>query len=197
MELKPERISINGREYPVYIQKKNMRSLTMRLNKEQDALLVHAPYFVSKRTIMIFVNEKGPRLIKRAKEKKNAIPSGKASIFGEIVDNDIDLEEKNRLLLEYCLSSQRKYEKIMNVPPYNVKVRNMTSRYGVNNKRTNTITYSTCLIAYSKEIIDSIIVHELSHHFERNHQEGFYRIVCKYCPNYKALHKKLRKGEIK
>ncbi len=174
-----------------------MRFLTMRLNKEQDALIVHAPYFVSKRTIMIFVNEKGPKLIKRAEDKRSAVPSGKTSIFGEIVEKDIDLKEKNKLLFEYCLSSQRKYEKIMNIPPYNVKVRNMTSRYGVNNKRTNTITYSTCLISYSKEIIDSIIVHELSHHFERNHQEGFYRIVYKYCPNYKLLHKKLRKGEIK
>ncbi len=197
MDFKPESLTVNGKEYAVLISKKNMRSMTMRLNKEGDALIVHAPYFVTKRTIMLFVNEKGPRLISRVEEKKNKLQSDKTAIFGELKENDIDVKEKRRLLYDYCLSSQREYEKIMDVPPYNVKVRDMTSRYGVNNKKTNTITYSTCLIAYSKEIIDAIIVHELSHHFERNHQQGFYKIVYKYCPNYKELHKKLRKGEIK
>ncbi len=197
MELKEETIRVNEKDYKVIISKKAMRSLSMRLSKDGESILVHAPYFVNKKAIMAFVREKAPILIKKAERRKIDIPEGKSIVFGETIDKEISEKEKKETLLAYCLSSQKEYEKIMGVPPYNVKIRTMTSRWGVNNKKTNTITYSTNLISYSKEIIDAIIVHELSHHFERNHQKGFYAIVFRYCPNYKTLIKKLKKGEIK
>ncbi len=197
MELKPETIKVNDKEYQILIEKRSMRSLTMRLSRDGNSLIVHAPYFVSKRNIMAFVCDKAPSLIKKSEQKKSAIPENVTPIFGELIEGSVDEKTKKSLLLEYCLQAQREYEKIMGIPPYNVKVRTMSSRYGVNNKKTNTITYTTELVGYSKEIINAIIVHELSHHFERNHQKGFYDIVYKYCPNYKELHKKLRKGEIR
>ena len=197
MELKPETIKVDNKEYQILIEKRYMRSLTMRLSKDGKSLIVHAPYFVTKRNIMAFVYDKAPSLIKKSEKRKSSIPENMTPIFGELVEGTIDEKTKKSLLLEYCVSAQREYEKMMNIPPYNVKVRTMSSRYGVNSKKTNTITYTTELVGYSKEIINAIIVHELSHHFERNHQKGFYDIVYKYCPNYKELHKKLRKGEIK
>ena len=197
MELKPETIKVDNKEYQILIEKRYMRSLTMRLSRDGNSLIVHAPYFVTKRNIMAFVYDKAPSLIKKSEKKKSSIPENMTPIFGELVEGTVDEKTKKSLLLEYCVSAQREYEKIMGIPPYNVKVRTMSSRYGVNNKKTNTITYTAELVGYSKEIINAIIVHELSHHFERNHQKGFYDIVYKYCPNYKELHKKLRKGEIK
>ncbi len=197
MELKPETIRVNDKEYQILIEKRHMRSLTMRLSKDGNSLIVHAPYFVTKRNIMAFVYDKAPSLIKKSEKRKSSIPENMTPIFGELIEGTVDEKTKKALLLEYCVSAQREYEKVMGIPPYKVKVRTMSSRYGVNNKKTNTITYTTELVGYSKEIINAIIVHELSHHFERNHQKGFYDIVFKYCPNYKELHKKLRKGEIK
>lgn len=98
---------------------------------------------------------------------------------------------------EYLKYRTEYYEKMMNIPLYQVKLRKMKSRYGSNSVGTHTISFSTILIHYSSEIIDAIIVHELAHHFERNHHENFYKVVYQYCPDYKNLHKKLRKGEFR
>ena len=45
------------------------------------------------------------------------------------------------------------------------------------------------------EIIDSVIIHELAHHFVYDHSDNFYKVVYKYCPNYDILRKKLIKAE--
>ena len=83
----------------------------------------------------------------------------------------------------------------MNAPHFQVKVRQMKSRYGSNNRSNKTITYSLVLLHYSIEIIDSVIVHELSHHFVYDHSPNFYKVLYKYCPNYDILRKKLIRSE--
>ena len=107
------------------------------------------------------------------------------------------LEKKlKKWFLEYITSRNQYYEQVMGIrTPYKVRVRKMTTRYGSNSKSTHSITYSMVLMHYSCEIIDSVIVHELAHHFVRDHSKKFYNVVYQYCPNYKALHKRLRKGE--
>lgn len=89
------------------------------------------------------------------------------------------------------------YEQLMKTDHYKVHLKKMSSRYGSNSLKTHSISYSTLLIHYSKEIIDAIIVHELAHHFQRNHSSNFYKIIYQYCPDYKTLHNKLRKGEFR
>ena len=78
---------------------------------------------------------------------------------------------------------------------YQTKIRTMSSRYGVINFQRRRITFTTRLICFPPEVIDSVVVHELAHHFEPNHQKGFYAIVLRYIPNYYELHKKLRRNE--
>ena len=89
------------------------------------------------------------------------------------------------------------YEKQMGVPSYSISVRNMTSRYGSNSKRTKHINIAFSMIHYSIPIIDSVLVHELAHIKVFNHSKAFYDVVYAYCPEYKTLKAKLRKGEFK
>ena len=96
--------------------------------------------------------------------------------------------------LSVMVERSRYYEKLMHLTPHNIKVRNMTSRYGSNSKKTHSITYAYSLYHYSVNILDAIIVHELAHSIEFNHSKKFYDVVYTYCPNYKALHNMLRKG---
>ena len=79
--------------------------------------------------------------------------------------------------------------------PYKVRVRKMRTRYGSNAYSTHSITYSSILMHYTLDVVDSVIVHELAHDKVRNHSDKFYKVVYNYCPDYKALHKRLRKGE--
>ena len=89
----------------------------------------------------------------------------------------------------------RKYERIMGIfEPYKVKIRDTKRQYGSNSKRTHTLSFQTTLLHYSNEIIETVVVHELAHDFERNHSKNFYNIVYSFAPNYKQLQNKLKKG---
>ena len=48
-----------------------------------------------------------------------------------------------------------------------------------------------------EEIRDYVIVHELCHIPEPNHSAAFWRLVGKYCPDYKQLRRQLQeKGDV-
>ena len=89
----------------------------------------------------------------------------------------------------------RYYEKVMDIEkPYKVRVKNMSSRYGSNSSQTHAVSYAMILMHYTVDVIDSVVVHELAHDKVKNHSKKFYDVVYKYCPNYKVLDRRLRKG---
>ena len=77
---------------------------------------------------------------------------------------------------------------------YKVKIKKMRTRLGSNSSKTHTIYYADHLFYYSVDILDSLVVHELAHEFVKDHSENFYKVVFKYCPNYKSVNNKLKKG---
>ena len=111
-----------------------------------------------------------------------------------------DVEQLHKLLkkwfLDYLINRTLYFEKEMDAPHYMVKVRNMKSRYGSNNRSKKTLTFSLVLIHYAPYIIDSVIIHELAHCFVYDHSDKFYKVVYKYCPDYDRLRKKLIKAEL-
>lgn len=125
--------------------------------------------------------------------------------FGEIKFNNGDVikytskdELLKKLRKQYLEVVKKKcdyYSSLMHVPAYKVSIRNMKTRYGSNSKKTKSIHFSTILMHYSSEIIDSVVVHELAHILVFNHSKEFYDVVYKYCPNYKIYRKKLIRGE--
>ena len=205
----------NGKEYLVIITRKNMRSI--RYTYKAGVFKVSAPkYFVTEKEIIRGLDKYADKLLKadvRTKAKDDNFiyllgnkmplsPSGTIPFNNgsELVyKNHEELEKKlKKWFLEYITYRHRLYEKQMGVKkPYNVRVRKMTTRYGSNSKATHSVTYSTVLWHYSEEIIDSVVVHELAHEFVRDHSKKFYDVVYKYCPNYKVLHNRLRKGEFR
>ena len=110
-------------------------------------------------------------------------------------DQDDLLKKMRKVYLNYMQARTKAFADSMKCPNYIVKVRQMKSRYGSNNKAKKTITYSLTLIHYSAAIIDSVVVHELAHCFVYNHSDSFYRVVYKYCPEYDKLRKKLIRAE--
>lgn len=85
-----------------------------------------------------------------------------------------------------------------NAPLPKVKFRLMKSRYGVYNKNLHQITFNSSLVQMDKDLIDYIIVHELSHIKVMSHQKEFYQVVASVMPNYRIYEQRLKKeGVIK
>lgn len=86
------------------------------------------------------------------------------------------------------------YEKIMNLPSHEVKIKKLSAVLGNNHVRTHILAFNEKLVHFSIELIDSVIVHELCHDFYQNHSANFYRKIDEYCQNYKLKREKILLG---
>ena len=68
----------------------------------------------------------------------------------------------------------------------------MKTRWGVCNKKDDSITLNLDLVKEDKIYLDYVIVHELSHFIHFNHSKSFWLLVNKYVPNYKEIRKEMR-----
>lgn len=78
------------------------------------------------------------------------------------------------------------------LPNFSLKIRKMTTRWGVCNTRRKQITLNSKLLQYDLWIIDYVIIHEMCHFYEGNHSKDFWNLVSKACPRYKEARKALR-----
>ncbi len=124
----------------------------------------------------------------------------------EITDSNIVIYseyEGERLKRQYTEFLKKEAEKVFtaviekacinmkeeNLPKFTVLIRNMKTRWGTCNTRTNVITLNLQLIKTDIECIYQVVCHELTHFEIHNHGKDFYRILEKYVPNWKDLKK--------
>lgn len=201
---------LDGQVYEVEIIYKRIRNIHFRF--ENEKYLISCP----KRTPVSMIKsglDKYARKLRDRSTKTQAFGDDYVYLFGQKVevtypgslcldagtkinfkDQDDLIKKARKYFLNYMQGRTLYYEELMKSPHYLVRVRQMKSRYGSNNRHAKTITYSLTLLHYSPEIIDSVIVHELAHCFVYNHSDKFYRVVYNYCPRYDEFRKKLIKA---
>lgn len=201
---------VDNKPYKVNVEKKLVKNINYRL--KDGEFYISASPLVSKSYLIKGLDKYAKKMLER-EVMKTPVTDDYVYILGIrysikdvrkiTLETGLTIEFDNKEQLELKLKSYFKelvtervriYERIMNVPAYKVKVQKMRSRYGSNTKQSHSLNFSTILIHYSINIIDAIVVHELAHYYVFNHSKAFYNVVYKYCPNYKYLHKCLRKG---
>ena len=199
-----------GKEFIVTLETKRVKAIRYRYR--DGGFYITAPYLTDKSTVVKGLDKFYNRLI-----DNNPHYSGFKDDYIYLLGHKIPLESEGKIrfsddtfitykskeelekklkkwFLKYITYRNRLYEKEMKTVTNTVRVRKMYTRYGSNSMSRHSITYSTILMHYSVDVIDSVIVHELAHCFVPNHGSKFYKIVYKYCPNYKELHDRLTKG---
>lgn len=202
----------NGEVFTVILTRKKMKNIRYRLRDK--TFYISAPYLATRGSIEKGLIKFAPQLIASRKPQPmgedyiyilgEKYPLSESGIINILSDKIIkfksqeDLIKKlKKFLLIIVTKRVREYEQRMNLEAHNVRVRNMRSRYGSNSKRSRTVCFALSLVHYSIDIIDAIVVHELSHSIHFDHSPKFYSVVYTYCPDYDYLHKKLRKGIFK
>ncbi len=206
-------ITYQGKVYKVIIDKKSMRRRTIRFRYIDGAFVVTAPYLSDNNYILERLENKYAESL-LSRQKPPAVGDDFIYLFGTRYSfpnegefnftNGEKIAYKNKeefykkfrkLYLKIITERVRYFEVLMKTKTHNVRVRNMKTRYGTNSKKTKTVCFALSISAYSYQIIDAIIVHELAHDYYFDHSSNFYNVVYNFCPNYKVLHTKLRKGE--
>lgn len=78
------------------------------------------------------------------------------------------------------------------IPYPSLRIRKMTTRWGVCNTKSKTITLNLELIKRSSKYLDYVIIHELSHLIYPDHSKKFWDLVEENCPNYKKIRSEMK-----
>lgn len=90
---------------------------------------------------------------------------------------------------------QRLKSQFNDLPDFNLKIRKMSTRWGVCNKTSMTVTLNSDLIKKDVSLIDYVIIHELCHFKVMNHSSEFWQEVEKYYPYHKLARKMLKESQ--
>ena len=103
-------------------------------------------------------------------------------------DFDIDKwykKQAKKLFLERLDFNYDKYTR--KIPYPKLRIRKMTTRWGVCNIKTHVITLNLELIKRDAKYLDYVIVHELTHFIYGNHSKYFWNLVEENYPGYKKF----------
>lgn len=201
--------------YPVEIIRKNNKNTYIRI-KSGNVISVTTNCFTTEKQIQKIL-KKNTEALKKMIEKcqKEELKKEKFYILGivydiivvsgmdsiEISGNKIFTPSKRKLELWYQKEIKKIFEERLffwrkqfeeTLPIPKLKIRTMKTRWGVCNKRDDSVTLNSRLMEYDRSKLDYVIVHELSHFIYFNHSKDFWTLVSKYCPDYKKIRKELR-----
>lgn len=205
-------MQIDGNYYDVMVMRKNNKNTYIRV--KNGKIIVTTNYLTSTQTIEKLINDNMSSIRKMINiDNKKQEKSVEFYYFGkrydiicgfsnfEIVDDKIYVLNKKELdkwlkknaVEIYSKHLEYWYNKFLeDIPKPNLKIRKMTSRWGVCNIRNHNVTLNSELSKYDIDCLDYVIVHELSHFIHHNHSKSFWNLVEKYYPNYKISRKKLK-----
>ena len=205
-------VEIDNKEYEVEIIKKNNRNTYVRV--KNGKIVVSTNYLTSKSSILKLINDNKDNIIKMIdNDSKKIDREEKFYYFGkeydviygfqeiEFSDDKIYASDENKLKKYIDKEIARIYSERMEyyynkfeerIPVPNLKIRKMTSRWGVCNIKNHNITLNYQLSKYDICCLDYVIVHELSHFIHPNHSRDFWNLVDKYYPDYKKCRKMLK-----
>lgn len=209
------KLDVDGRKYDIVIDRKaGTRNTYIRVKKDL-VIYVTTNIFTSTRTIEKLCNDNYLKIVKMIREQELKKENnegfrylGKKYDIVYVSYTDISFGE-NKVFLNKNLDIDKWYKKqaksiflehldlmydrfSKKIPYPSLKIRKMTSRWGVCNTRLKTITLNLELIKRDLKFLDYVIVHELSHLVHADHSRAFWNLVEQNMPEYRELMKEMK-----
>ena len=206
------KFNYNDCEYEVEIIRKNNKNIYIIV--KDNKIIVTCNYLTTKNTINKLINDNIKSIskmidksnLRKEKEDNFYLFGSKYNViygFNELEINGNKIYVKDKKMLDKYLDNKIKevfsehlkyyYDNYLeDIPKPNLKIRKMSTRWGVCNLKNKNVTLNYYLYKYDIECLDYVIVHELSHFIYPNHSKLFWNQVSKYCKNYKIIRKKLK-----
>lgn len=204
----------NDNNYDIVIERKNNKRTYIRV---KDDLKIHVStnYFETNFSIKKLIKDNYREICKMidnatVKKENNSgffylgkkytivhIEGDDISFSNDIVyigrDVDIDKWYKSKAKDLFLERLNYNYDKFSRKIPYpKLRIRKMTSRWGVCNIMTHIITLNLNLIKRDTKYLDYVIVHELSHLVHGDHSSRFWKLVGENMPDYKKYREEMK-----
>ena len=208
-------LSYNNKIYDIIIEKKRGTKNTYIRVKKDLKIYVSTNIFSSTRSIEKLIEEKYDKIcdmidFQEKKVKNNNgffylgkqyvivyTDNNKVEILGDKIyvphDFDVDKWYKKQakdLFQEHFDYNYQNFSR--SIPEPKLRIRKMTSRWGVCNINTHIITLNLELIKRDTCYLDYVIIHELSHLIYGDHSNSFWRLVGENMSDYKKYRDEMK-----
>ncbi|WP_370751619.1 M48 family metallopeptidase [Eubacterium sp.] len=159
--------------------------------KHDGTLIVRVPFFMRNDDVLKFVNSKQDWINSHLSKIKNN--------QADLENNYLTKDEINNLIStasDYIPTRVSYFAKIMGVSYNRISIRTQKTRWGSCSSKGN-LNFNALLMLTSKDVIDYVVIHELSHRIEMNHSPRFWSIVENVLPNYRVQRKWLKENGYK
>lgn len=208
-------LSYNNKDYEVVIEKKSGNKNTYIRVKKDLKVHVTTSLFTSTRSITKLIEENYERICKmidfqevKVKNNTGFFYLGKQYVLirtdnpginfsGDkvYVNHDFDIDEWYKKEAKELFKERLdyNYERYTRKIPYpKLRIRKMTSRWGVCNIRTHIITLNLELMKRDISYLDYVIVHEMTHLIHGDHSARFWKVVEENMPDYKKYREEMK-----
>ena len=205
----------NNKSYDVLIEKKRGNRNTYIRVKKDLKIHVTTNYFTPVFSIERLVRDNYDKICsmidvkeKKAENNRGFFYLGKqyTIVYGdskkvEFIGNtvyvpssfDVDAWYKKQAKTLFLERLNENYEHYTRTIPYpKLRIRKMTSRWGVCNIRTHIITLNLELIKRDISYLDYVIVHEMAHLVYGDHSRSFWKLVEENMPDYKKYRDEMK-----
>ena len=196
------------------IIRKDNKNLYFRID-ENCKLIITAPKFITDLEIKNLITKNSSAILKMYEDalerhERNQLFWYLGKDYKVIFDNRVTeisfdndtiiCHDENSLNEFYLQECERVFKEEIEIckncfselPEFRLKLRKMRTRWGVCNTKNYTITLNTELLKKDIELIDYVIIHEMTHFFEPNHGKHFWELVGMAIPDYKEKRKRLK-----
>lgn len=209
------KLDVLGKKYDIVIERKASTKNTYIRVKKDLTIYVTTNRLTSSRSIEMLIEDNYSRIVQMIREQELKIENNSGFYylgkkydivyvshtdiaFGDnkvFINKNLDIDKwykskAKTLFLEHLNLMYNKFSK--RIPYPSLRVRKMTSRWGVCNTRLKTITLNLELIKRDLKFLDYVIVHELSHLVHADHSRAFWNLVEENMPEYKELVKEMK-----
>ena len=160
---------------------------TIAVGVKNGEAVVRAPYYVTKNEIENFVAANAEWIAGRIAEQK--IKEEKNRNIRVLTD--AELAELKRQALIVVPARVRAYAPLVGVTFGRITVRSQKTRWGSCSAKGN-LNFNLSLMRAPLEVLDYVVVHELTHRKHMNHSKEFWADVARVMPEYKLAEKWLK-----
>lgn len=167
--------------FAIKLIRSQRRTLGLEIN-DDTGLLVRAPYCMRERDIHKFIQEKRFWILKQQAKLREC-----RQVFLPIIpiSKVVALHKIRQRVKHYAGLLGIKYGK--------VRITRSRKRWGSCGKKSN-LNFSIGLASVPPEVIDYVVVHELTHILVKDHSAKFWAQVATFFPDYKTCRKWLREN---
>lgn len=182
-------ILVNKQTIPVHITHTNRKSIQLKV--KDSSLWVRAPYQVSDRWIMEFIESKKTWISKQMSKTEKVYASaadGWVMIFNQkvLIENDSmsSVVSKFYPQFEHIVQSHcKKYAHQLNVTIDSIQIKSMKRSWG-RAHASGKLVFAIRLIHTDPRFIEAVCAHEVVHLVHMNHSAEFKKTCVRLCPQY-------------